>query len=116
MASASTPATSGLGGADPVRIAERAGPRVRHVHLKDVYPELAARVRDGGVDYAAAVRRGLYRALGEGSARVADVLELLDRQRYAGWYVLEQDVTLTDAPKTVPPWIERSIAFTKVHA
>jgi inosose dehydratase len=105
-----------LGGADPVRIAERAGGRVRHVHLKDVYPELAARVRDGTVDYAPAVRRGLYRALGDGSARIADVLALLEGSGYTGWYVLEQDVMLADAPKTVPPWIERSLAFTKVHA
>ena len=105
-----------LGGADPAAIAERARDRVRHVHLKDIYAELAAQVRDGRLDYASAVRRGLYRALGDGSARIADVLEVLERRGYAGWYVLEQDVMLIDAPKNVPPWIQRSIEFTKVHA
>jgi inosose dehydratase len=105
-----------LGGADPVEVAERAGARVRHVHLKDIYPELAARVREGTVDYAPAVRRGLYRALGDGSARIGEVIELLEGRDYAGWYVLEQDVMLADAPKSAPPWVERSIEFTKVHA
>ena len=105
-----------LGGADPVEVAVRAGSRVRHVHLKDIYPELAARVRDGSVDYAAAVRRGLFRALGDGSARVGEVIDLLEERSYAGWYVLEQDVMLADAPKAAPAWIERSIEFTKVHA
>jgi inosose dehydratase len=105
-----------LGGADPADVAERAGDRVRHVHLKDIYAGLAAKVRDGSVDYAPAVRRGLYRALGDGSARIGDVLDILETRGYAGWYVLEQDVMLDSAPTGIPEWIERSIAFTKVHA
>jgi inosose dehydratase len=105
-----------LGGADPVLIAERAGPRVRHVHLKDVYAGLAAQVRDGRVAYAAAVRRGLYRALGDGSARIGEVLDLLQSGGYTGWYVLEQDVMLDSAPAEIPKWVDRSIGFMKVHA
>lgn len=105
-----------LGGADPVDVARRAGRRVRHVHLKDVEPELGAAVRDHALDYAAAVRRGLYCALGEGSARIADVLALLTVLGYAGWHVLEQDVMLDRAPAGMPPWIERSLAFARSHA
>jgi inosose dehydratase len=102
-----------LGGADPVEIARRAGGRIRHVHLKDVDATLGPSVTDRSLDYAPAVRRGLYCALGEGSARIADVLALLRGTGYDGWYVLEQDVMLDRAPSGVPPWIEASVAFAR---
>ena len=105
-----------LGGADPHDIAVRAGPRVRHVHLKDVDPALAADVRGGTLDYAAAVRRGLYRALGDGVARVGDVIALLRDRGYTGWYVLEQDAMLDSAPSGPPPDVVRSAAFARSHA
>ena len=106
-----------LGGADPVAVARDAGPRVRHVHLKDVDARLAAQVREGTLAYAQGVRQGLYVALGEGAARVREVLALLRATGYAGWYVLEQDVMLDRTPEDGPPaWIERSLAFAKRHA
>jgi inosose dehydratase len=105
-----------LGGADPVKVARDAGARVRHVHLKDLDGELAARVRAGTLSYDDAVRRGLYRALGEGAARIADVLACLRSARYAGWYVLEQDVMLDQAPEAGPPeWVARSIEYVSKH-
>jgi inosose dehydratase len=104
-----------LGGADPVDVARRAGDRVRHVHLKDVDRDLASRVRERSVDYAAGVRRGLYCTLGDGAARVGEAIALLRERRYGGWYVLEQDVMLDAEPAGLPPWIERSIAFARTH-
>lgn len=104
-----------LGGADPVDVAKRAGDRVHHVHLKDVDLDLGLRVRDRAIDYGPAVRRGLYCALGEGTARVAEVLALLKGRGYDGWYILEQDVMLDGAPDGVPDWIERSVAFARAH-
>jgi inosose dehydratase len=55
-------------------------------------------VRRGERPYAAAVGAGLYRPLGEGDARVADLVRLLEEAGYAGWYVLEQDAVLTGEP------------------
>jgi inosose dehydratase len=105
-----------LGGADPLKVARDAGPRVRHVHLKDVDGALAARVRDGSASYNDAVRAGLFRPLGEGVARVADVLGELRRAGYAGWYVLEQDVMLEREPVPGPPeWVTRSAAYARTH-
>ena len=104
-----------LGGADPVDVATRAGDRVRHVHLKDVDESLGKSVRDRAIDYAPAVRRGLYCALGDGSARIADVLSFLRGRPYRGWYVLEQDVMLDAAPEGIPDWIRRSVDFARAH-
>jgi inosose dehydratase len=86
------------GGADPVALAERAGDRVAHVHLKDVDGALCAAVRAGEVGYSDAVREGLYRPLGDGAVDVPRLVRALERHGYAGWYVLEQDVMLDAEP------------------
>ncbi len=100
-----------VGGGDPAAVARAAGTRVAHVHLKDADAKLSAAVRDGSVSYAAAVQEGLYRPLGDGDAGISDVLTELRSAGYAGWYVLEQDVALTDASADPLPSIERSLMF-----
>ncbi len=105
-----------LGAADPLKVARDAGPRVRHVHLKDVDGTLAGRVREGSVSYNDAVRTGLFRPLGDGAARIEDVLGELRKTGYAGWYVLEQDVMLDREPAPGPPErIARSSAYARKH-
>lgn len=83
-----------VAGVDPLRVAREAAGRIAHVHLKDVDRALAAQVRSGGLGYHEAVRRGLYRRLGEGDVDVAGVVEILREQGYDGWYVLEQDLVI----------------------
>ena len=105
-----------LGGADPLEVARIAGLRVQHVHLKDVDGDLANRVRDRTLSYDDGVRQGLFRPLGEGVARIVDVLEHLRTTRYGGWGVLEQDVMLDRAPAAgVPEDVKRSVAFARAH-
>ncbi len=84
------------GGGDPLALAKVATSRIKHVHLKDVDAAMAARVRAGELTYTDAVRTGMYRPLGEGDARVAEIVETLEAFGYAGWYVLEQDRILAD--------------------
>jgi inosose dehydratase len=87
-----------VGGADPVAVARTAAGRVAHVHLKDVDAAIASQVRAGRIGYRDAVRRGLYRPLGEGDVDVAAIVGLLAAGGYDGWYVLEQDVVLDGEP------------------
>jgi len=87
-----------VAGADPLEVARRADGRVRHVHLKDVDARLAERVRRGELSYHAAVKRGLYRPLGQGTGRVGEVVRWLESQGYDGWYVFEQDTVLDADP------------------
>jgi inosose dehydratase len=88
-----------VGGGDPVELAESAAGRIRHVHLKDVDAGLAGRVISGALGYEEAVRRGLYRPLGEGDVDVRRVLEPLEAAGYEGWFVLEQDIMLDAEPE-----------------
>ena len=67
-----------LGGADPVAVARAAGDRVIHVHLKDVDPAGAERVRNGDVPFRQAVIDGLFVPLGEGAVDIAGVIEALE--------------------------------------
>ena len=86
-----------LGGTNPVELAEAAGERIAHVHLKDVDAELAARLRNGELELVPAVQAGLFRPLGLGDAPVAETVGALEGAGYEGWYVLEQDCALPTA-------------------
>jgi inosose dehydratase len=87
-----------LAGTDPVETARAARGRVLHVHLKDVDPVRAEAVRRGEVPFRQSVIDGLFVPLGEGGVDIAGVIETLERDGYRGWYVLEQDVSLTAEP------------------
>lgn len=86
------------GGGDPLALARSATDRIAHVHLKDVDAAMAARVRAGELTYTDAVRTGMYRPLGAGDARIADIVSTLEAAGYDGWYVLEQDRILPAPP------------------
>jgi inosose dehydratase len=86
-----------IGGVDPVLFAADHADRVGLVHLKDVDLSLAPAVLAHEVTLLDATRAGLFRALGQGDVDVAGVVEALEARGYAGWYVLEQDITI-DGP------------------
>ena len=84
-----------IGGTDPVDFVRRNGTRIVHVHLKDVDGDLAARVRAGELSLVEATQQGLFKPLGQGDARIAEVLRALDDVGYERWLVLEQDTAIT---------------------
>lgn len=88
-----------IGGADPVRIAELAGGRINHVHLKDVDARVAERYRARSIGYADAVREGLYTPLGDGDLDIPALWRHLKAAGYRGWFVLEQDTALNAEPE-----------------
>jgi inosose dehydratase len=87
-----------LAGADPVEVAAMAPDRVAHVHLKDIDPALAARVRSGEVAFRQGVIDGLFRPLGAGIVDIGAFVDTLESAGYQGWYVLEQDAVLDADP------------------
>jgi len=87
-----------IGGSDPVEIAELAGPRVNHVHLKDVDLEVARRLADRELSFKEAAQKNAFRPLGDGDVDIAGVIGGLERSGYSGWYVLEQDSVVEIEP------------------
>jgi inosose dehydratase len=107
-----------VGGADAAALARRFPARITHVHLKDADAHLAEAVRSRHVGYADAVARGLYKPLGTGDARIADVLDALRAGKYDGWMVLEQDIALRhgeDPARDPAADVERSRDFALAH-
>jgi inosose dehydratase len=87
-----------LAGTDPVDVVRMAPERVLHIHLKDVDAAAAERVRSGEVPFRQAVLDGLFTPLGAGGVDIAGVIRLLEERGFRGWYVLEQDVSLSAEP------------------
>ena len=82
-----------------MEVAELAAGRVRIVHLKDVDRRLAEQVAKGKLGFEEAVRRGVFKALGDGDVDTERVIGVLEESGYGGWYVLEQDIMLDGEPE-----------------
>ena len=105
-----------IGGSDPVEIAELAGDRVSHVHLKDVDRDLARRIATRELSFKEAATRGVFRPLGDGDVDVGEVVGRLEASGYRGWYVLEQDTVVEAEPdegEGPVADVRRSLAYLK---
>ncbi|MFI6325302.1 sugar phosphate isomerase/epimerase family protein [Nonomuraea sp. NPDC050556] len=102
-----------IGGTDPLDVDPG---RVAHVHLKDVSLPLAERVRAGELTYTEAVAQGIYQPLGQGDVDVAGIVSRLDKDGYTGWYVMEQDVVLSDAEDDPMENVRHSLAYLETLA
>jgi inosose dehydratase len=88
-----------IGGSNPVEIADIAGDRVNHAHLKDVDTEVAGRLAARKLSFKDAAQQDAFRPLGEGDVDVGGVVDKLEGFGYAGWYVLEQDSVVGAEPR-----------------
>ena len=109
-----------IGGVEPVQFIRDHSDRIGHVHLKDVNASLAERVRAGELTLVQATQMGLFRPLGDGDARLDEVIALLDQTGYERWLVLEQDLAITgeEPPVDGGPALDvaRSIEFLSTSA
>jgi inosose dehydratase len=80
-----------VGGADPLEIVRLCGPRIRHLHLKDVDGGLLERVRSGDLGLEEAWDDGLFCPFGKGEVDFGGVLAAPELASFDGWVVLEQD-------------------------
>jgi inosose dehydratase len=87
-----------IGGYDPVEFATNYADRVGHVHLKDVDLAIAAKLSNGELSLMDATLAGMFRSLGEGDVDIAAVIRRLLDADFAGWIVLEQDISIAGEP------------------
>ncbi len=78
-------------GEDPERVLRQHIARVRHVHLKDVRLPVLEQVRRDRLSFLGAVKRGVFTVPGDGGVQFAPLFRLLDKHKYAGWYVVEAE-------------------------
>jgi inosose dehydratase len=84
------------GGGDNLRALKKYGNRVGYVHIKDVDGQVLQKSRENGWSFAQALKSYIFAPLGEGIARVPEVVDSLRQAGYSGWLVVEQDTTPDD--------------------
>lgn len=80
-------------GDDPVQLIRDYGPAIKTLHLKDISPTVRAEGVARGWDYRAFSDHGIFVELGEGMIDYPAVVAALRDVGFAGWIVVETDVT-----------------------
>jgi len=78
-------------GDDPLELAKAHADRIKHVHLKDLRPEVAGRVRNEGLSFQDGIEGGVFTVPGDGSIDFVPILEVLADAGYEGWLVVEAE-------------------------
>ncbi len=85
-------------GADPAAILKDYGPRIKHVHCKDVRKETLMKMRREDSSFLNAVLNGVFTVPGDGSIDFAPLLAKLKSLKYKGWLVVEAEQDPAKAP------------------
>jgi len=78
-------------GENPIPVLKKHLPRIKHVHLKDIRPEVVARVKEEGLSFLEAVKAGAFTVPGDGSIEFDEVFTMLAASDYTGWFVVEAE-------------------------
>lgn len=65
--------------------------RIRHIHLKDIRPEVIAKVKDEKKSFLEGVRMGTFTVPGDGSIDFAPIFEVLAENGYEGYVLVEAE-------------------------
>lgn len=74
------------------------GHRIRHIHLKDVRPDVLASVRAKDQSFNDGVRSGMFTIPGDGVVNFAPLAKFLASGAYTGWLVVEAEQNPDFAP------------------
>lgn len=89
-----------FGGGQAIDLLPRYADRVRHVHVKDVDAAVLGQAKAEGWSFGEALAHVIFPPLGQGMARIPEVLAALRAVGYDGWYVVEQDTCAGDPTAT----------------
>ena len=78
-------------GEDPVELVRRHAGRIRHVHLKDIRPDVVASVREEKLSFLEGVRRGAFTIPGDGCVDFDPIFACLAQSGYEGYMVVEAE-------------------------
>lgn len=79
------------GGGDPLAFMRDNLAAIGYLHLKDVDAAVLAEAREQRWSFLEALNHVIFCPLGDGSARIPDILTLLNDSAFGGWVVVEQD-------------------------
>ena len=101
------------GGFDYATLITEFGPRINHIHLKDVRADVLKQVRDKDLSFNDGVRNGMFTVPGDGSVDYSALAEFLKQGRYNGWLVVEAE----QDPLKAPPFdaVKRAYHYITSH-
>lgn len=85
-------------GGDPVAVLERHVGRVCHVHCKDARPDVMRMARNRNWSFLESVINGAFTVPGDGSVDFHALIDILRRNDYQGWLVVEAEQDPVVAP------------------
>lgn len=86
------------GGFDYVKLIDRFGDRIVHIHLKDVRGDIFADIRRTDRSFNEGVRSGMFTVPGDGVLDFAPLARFVRTSGYRGWLVVEAEQDPAKAP------------------
>lgn len=78
-------------GENPTELATRHAKRIKHVHLKDIRPDVVAKVRENRWSFLEGVWQGAFTIPGDGCVEFDPIFKVLAESGYAGYMVVEAE-------------------------
>lgn len=78
-------------GADPLKMVQKYADRIKHVHLKDIRPEIVEKVKKENLSFLEGVRQGTFTIPGDGCIDFEPVFRVLEENGYEGYMVVEAE-------------------------
>ncbi|MCR5485055.1 MAG: myo-inosose-2 dehydratase [Clostridiales bacterium] len=78
-------------GEDYMSVLSKYATRIKHVHLKDIRPEIVKKVKDEHLSFLKGVRLGAFTVPGDGAIDFKPIFKVLDDTGYEGWMLVEAE-------------------------
>jgi len=78
-------------GEDPVAMVTKYVDRIKHVHLKDIRPDVVERVKKENLSFLQGVREGAFTVPGDGCVDFDAIFKVLDENNYEGYMLVEAE-------------------------
>ena len=78
-------------GADPLEMVRKYAGRIRHVHLKDIRPEIVEKVKREKLSFLDGVRLGAFTIPGDGCIDFDPIFKVLEDTGYEGYMLVEAE-------------------------
>lgn len=78
-------------GFEPLKMAEKYADRIKHIHLKDIRPEIIEKVKAENLSFLDGVRLGTFTVPGDGSIDFKPIFEVFEKKAYEGYMLVEAE-------------------------
>lgn len=78
-------------GVDPLEMVKKYINRMKHVHLKDIRPEVVEKVKEEDLSFLDGVRLGTFTVPGDGGIDFEPIFQVLAKEGYEGYMLVEAE-------------------------